>query len=59
MEDDEIYRYLQQNCNIIEKMYEKTACAIVTDGLLTEWFSISVGVRQKLFTFSNPFQSFS
>ena len=59
MEDDEIYPCLQQNCNIIETINEKTACAIVTDGLFTEWFSVSVGVRQKLFTFSNPFQSFS
>ena len=32
--------------NIIEKMYEKTTCAIVVDELLTEWFSVSVGVRQ-------------
>ena len=32
--------------NIIEKMYEKTTCAVVADGLLTEWFSVSVGVKQ-------------
>ena len=32
--------------SIIEKMYEKTTCAVVADGLLTEWFSVSVGVRQ-------------
>ena len=32
--------------SIIEKMYEKTTCAIVVDELLTEWFSVSVGVRQ-------------
>ena len=32
--------------SIIEKMYEKTTCAVIVDGLLTEWFSVSVGVRQ-------------
>ena len=31
---------------IIEKMYEKASCAVVVAGLLTEWFSVSVGVRQ-------------
>ena len=32
--------------SIVEKMYDKTICAAVTDGLLTEWFSVCVGVRQ-------------
>ena len=32
--------------NIIEKMYEKTTYADAVDGLLTEWFSVNVGVRQ-------------
>ena len=27
-------------------MYDKTICAAVVDGLLTEWFSVCVGVRQ-------------
>ena len=32
--------------SIVEKMFGKTACAVAADGLLTEWFSVSVGVRQ-------------
>ena len=32
--------------SIIEKMYEKTTCAVIVDGLLTEWFSVNVCVRQ-------------
>ena len=32
--------------SIIEKMYEKTTCTVAVDGLLTEWFSLGVGVRQ-------------
>ena len=32
--------------NILEKMYEKTTSAVVADGLLTEWLSVSVGVKQ-------------
>ena len=32
--------------SIVEKMYDKTTCAVVVDGPLTEWFSVSVGVRQ-------------
>ena len=32
--------------SIVEKMYDKTTCVVVVDGLLTEWFSVSVGVRQ-------------
>ena len=32
--------------NIIEKMYDKTNCAVVIDGHITEWFHVSVGVRQ-------------
>ena len=31
---------------IVEKMYDKTICAVVVDDLLTEWISVSVGVRQ-------------
>ena len=27
-------------------MYDRTTCAVVVDGLLNEWFSVSVGVRQ-------------
>ena len=30
---------------IVKKMYYKTTSAVVVDGLLTEWFSVSVGVR--------------
>ena len=30
---------------IVEKMYDKTTCAAVVDRLLTERFSVSVGVR--------------
>ena len=32
--------------SIFEKMYDKTTCAVVVDGLLIEWFSVSVVVRQ-------------
>ena len=32
--------------SIIEKMYEKTTYAVFVDGILTEWFSVSVCVRQ-------------
>ena len=32
--------------HIVEKMYGKTTCAAVVDGLLTERFSVSVAVRQ-------------
>ena len=31
---------------ITEQMYEKSTCVIVVDGILTECFSVSVGVRQ-------------
>ena len=31
---------------IVEKMYGKTICAVVVDDLLTEWISVSAGVRQ-------------
>lgn len=34
--------------NIIEKMHEKATCAVAVDGILTGWFSVSVGVRQGL-----------
>ena len=30
---------------IVKKMYDKTTCAVVVDGLLMEWFSVSAGVR--------------
>ena len=30
---------------IVKKMYDKTTSAVVVDGLLTKWFSVSVGVR--------------
>ena len=32
--------------NLVEKMYGKTTCTVVVDWVLTEWFSVSVGVRQ-------------
>ena len=44
--------------NIIEKTYGKPICAVIVDGLPTEWFSVSVGVT-RFFTFSNSVQSFS
>lgn len=34
--------------NIIEKMHEKATRAVAVDGILTGWFSVSVGVRQGL-----------
>ena len=32
--------------SFVEKICDKTTCAVVVNGLLTEWFSVSVGVRQ-------------
>ena len=32
--------------SVVEKMHDKTSCDVVADGLLTEWFSVSVGIRQ-------------
>ena len=32
--------------SFVEKIYDKTTCAVVVNGLLTEWLSVSVGVRQ-------------
>ena len=32
--------------SFVEKIYDKTTCAVAVNGLLTEWFSVSVGVRQ-------------
>ena len=32
--------------NILEKMYDKTNCAVVIEGHITGWFHVSVGVRQ-------------
>ena len=32
--------------SIVEKIYDKTICAVVDDGLLNESFSFSFGVRQ-------------
>ena len=31
---------------IIGALYNDTECAVVTDGCLTEWFSVNVGLRQ-------------
>ena len=55
IEDDKIYWKCNKIINIIEKMYEKTTCAVVVDGLLTEWFSVSVGVRQGCLNSPNLF----
>ena len=47
MDVDDIFSICNEIVNInIEKMYEKTTCLVDVDGLLTEWFSVSVGVRQ-------------
>ena len=46
MEDDEINWYKQKNVSIVEKKYDQATGAVVVDGLLIEWFSVSVGVRQ-------------
>ena len=46
MKDNETYWYMQKLVNIIEKISEKTTCAVVADRLLTDWSSVSVGVRQ-------------
>ena len=32
--------------NKIENLYNNTECAVVINGLVTEWFSVKVGVRQ-------------
>ena len=37
--------------NIIEKMHEKATCAVVVDGILTRWLSLSIGVRQGCFLY--------
>ena len=39
-------------------MYEKTTCAVVVDGLLTDWFSVIVGVRQGFLLSPNLFSLF-
>ncbi|XP_066925921.1 uncharacterized protein [Clytia hemisphaerica] len=31
---------------VIKNMYEKTQCAVNVDGKLTNWFEVTVGVRQ-------------
>ena len=31
---------------VIKKMYEKTLCAVNVDGKLTDWFEVTVGLRQ-------------
>ena len=46
MKDNETYWYMQKLVNIIEKISEKTTYAVVVDRLLTDWSSVSVGVRQ-------------
>ena len=32
--------------NIVEKLYDETECAVVINGHITNWFIVSVGVRQ-------------
>ena len=32
--------------NIVRNMYDNTQCSVVIDGHLTEWFEVTVGVRQ-------------
>ena len=32
--------------NTVKKMYEDTQCAVVVNGKLTEWFQVTIGVRQ-------------
>ena len=47
--------------NIIEKMYEKTTCAVAVDGRLTQYFPESVGAKQGCLlspTLSNLFLDF-
>ena len=44
--------------SIVEKMYDKTTCAVVDDGLLTEWLSVSFGVRQGCILYSTLFNLF-
>ena len=46
VEDDEINWYKQKIISIVEKMYDKTTCAVVVDGLLIELFFVSVSVRR-------------
>ena len=61
MEDDEINWYKQKYVSIVEKKYDQTTGAVVVDGLLIEWFSVSVGVRQGCLvspTFFNDFLDF-
>ena len=32
--------------NIIEQLYDQTECAVAIDGHITQWFNVTVGVRQ-------------
>ena len=32
--------------NIVKTMYDKTTCSVIVNGRLTEWFKVTIGVRQ-------------
>ena len=32
--------------NTIKKMYENTNCAVLVNGRLTDWFKVTIGVKQ-------------
>ena len=32
--------------NMIENMYNKTTCAVIVNGYMTDWFEVMIGVRQ-------------
>ena len=36
----------KQIVNIIQSMYSKSTCSVIIDGRLTDWFAVTVGVRQ-------------
>ena len=44
--------------DIIEKMYEKTRCAVAVDEHLTEWFLVSEDARQSFLTSPTLFNLF-
>ena len=46
---------------IPQQLYEETECAVVTNGHITRWFEVTVGVRQGCIlspTFFNVFLEF-
>ena len=45
-EKEAFWKLLKAIVNTIKKRYQDTQCAVVVNGKLTEWFQVTVGVRQ-------------